>query len=89
MGTNIILKIIEDGEFEELLNFNEIDCEIDLQFNWYSYPSQIIKTLLEEPSNERYSVFELLDTYNELSILNTKQMSISNDFWLQLLKVIF
>jgi hypothetical protein len=29
-----------------------------------------------------------LTSDNELSILNTSQMSISNDFWLQLLKVI-
>jgi len=29
-----------------------------------------------------------LTSDNELSILNTTQMSISNDFWLQLLKVI-
>jgi hypothetical protein len=30
-----------------------------------------------------------LTSDNELSILNTEQMSIKNDFWLQLLKVIF
>lgn len=29
-----------------------------------------------------------LTSDNELSILNTKQLSITNDFWLQLLKVI-
>ncbi len=30
-----------------------------------------------------------LTSDNELSILNTKQLSITNEFWLQLLKVIF